>query len=136
VEEVPEMGSRLSGRTREAERVAGQAWDELISRIDSGGDTARSFAKRTAEFADDAGDRLRPAVRESRRRAGAAIDALSGRRPPIQWELILAGVIGGAVLGWLAGAMTRKAAEEQFILHEATAERDAPAFVDPESSFS
>src|SRR5690348_3605329 len=105
------MGSRLSGQTREAERIAGQAWDELVSRIESSGDTARSFAKRTAEFADDAGDRLRPAVRESRRRAGAAVDALSGRRPPVQWELILAGVIGGAVLGWLVATLTRKAAE-------------------------
>jgi hypothetical protein len=130
------MGGHWNGRTREAERIAGQAWDELISAIESGGDTARSFAKRTAELADDAGDRLRPAVRESRRRAGAAIAALSGRRPPIQWELILAGAVGGAVLGWLAGTMTRKAAEEQFILHEAVAERDAPAFVDPETSLS
>jgi hypothetical protein len=128
------MGSRLSGQTREAERIAGQAWDELVSRIESSGDTARSFAKRTAEFADDAGDRLRPAVRESRRRAGAAVDALSGRRPPVQWELILAGVIGGAVLGWLVATLTRKAAEEQFILHEAEMQRDVPAFVDPETS--
>src|SRR5215472_12907814 len=115
------MANHWNGRTREAERIAGQAWDELISRLDSGGDTARSFAKRTAELADDAGDRLRPAVRESRRRAGAAVDALSGRRPPIQWELIMAGVVGGAVLGWLVGTMTRKAAEEQYILHEAVA---------------
>ena len=128
------MGSRLSGQTREAERIAGQAWDELVSRIESSGDTARWFAKRTAEFADDAGDRLRPAVRESRRRAEGAIAALSGRRPPIQWELILAGVVGGAVLGWLVATLSRKAAEEQFILHEAEMQRDVPAFADPETS--
>jgi hypothetical protein len=126
------MANHWNGRTREAERIAGQAWDELISRIDSGGDTARSFAKRTAELADDAGDRLRPAVRESRRRASAAVDALSGRRPPIQWELIAAGVVGGAVLGWLVGALTRKAAEEQFIMHESMAEREMPSMIDPD----
>jgi hypothetical protein len=126
------MGSRLSGRTRDAERVAGQAWDELVSAIESGGDTARSFARRTADLADDAGDRLRPAVRESRRRAGAALEALSGKRPPIQWELILAGVIGGAVLGWVAGALTRRAAEEQFIREETAVLNEAPLPADQE----
>jgi hypothetical protein len=123
------MGSRLSGRTRDAERVAGQAWDELVSAIESGGDTARSFARRTA---DDAGDRLRPAVKESRRRAGAALEALSGKRPPIQWELILAGVIGGAVLGWVAGTLTRRAAEEQFIREETAVLNEAPMTADQE----
>jgi hypothetical protein len=126
------MGSRWSGRTREAERAAGQAWDELVSAIESGGDSAKSFARRTADLADDATDRLRPALHESRRRAGGALDALSGRRAPIQWELILAAAIGGAVVGWVAGALTRKAAEEQFILHEnATADvTEVPAAAD------
>jgi hypothetical protein len=112
--------------------MAGQAWDELVSAIESGGDTARSFVRRTADIADDAGDRVRPAVRESRRRAGAALEALSGRRPPIQWELILAGVIGGAVLGWVAGALTRRAAEEQFIREETAVLNEAALPADQE----
>jgi hypothetical protein len=127
------MGSRWSGRTREAERVAGQAWDELVSAIESGGETAKSFARRTADIADDATDRLRPAVHESRRRAGAAMEALSGRRPPIQWELILAAAIGGAVVGWVAGTLTRRAAEEQFILDEAAGVHETPAMADQDT---
>jgi hypothetical protein len=127
------MGSRWSGRTREAERIAGQAWDELVSAIESGGETAKSFARRTADIADDATDRLRPAVHESRRRAGAAMEALSGRRPPIQWELILAAAIGGAVLGWVAGTLTRRAAEEQFILDEAAGVQETPAMADQDT---
>ncbi len=48
-------------------------------------------------------------------------------RPPIQWELILAAAIGGVVLGWVAGALTRRAAEEQFILNETAATDDPMA---------
>jgi hypothetical protein len=118
-------GSALSGRTREAERIAAQAWDELVSALDSGGATARSLARRGADLADEAGGRLTPAVRESRRRAGAAAAALSGRRAPIQWELILAAGIGGAVVGWVAGTLVRRAAEEQFILDETAAQDTA-----------
>ena len=127
------MGSHWSGRTREAERVAGQAWDELVSAIESGGDAARTLARRTADIADDAGDRLRPAVHESRRRAGAAMNALSGRRPPIQWEWILAAAIGGAVVGWVAGTLTRRAAEEQFIMDETAAVNETVAAADREA---
>jgi hypothetical protein len=127
------MGSHWSGRTREAERAAGQAWDELVSAIESGGDAARTLARRTADFADDAGDRLRPALHESRRRAGAAMNALSGRRPPIQWEWILAAAVGGAVLGWVAGTLTRRAAEEQFILDETAAVNETVAAADREA---
>jgi hypothetical protein len=132
-EEVPVMGSQWSGRTRQAERVAGQAWDELISAIESGGDAARTFARRTADLADDTGDRIRPALHESKRRAGAAVEAISGRRPPIQWEWILAAAVGGAVLGWVAGALTRRAAEEQFILDETAAANETLAPADHEA---
>jgi hypothetical protein len=136
------MGSRWSGRTRDAERIAGQAWDELVSTLESGGDTAKSFARRTGrkgrraatDLADDAGDRLRPALKESRRRAGAAMEALSGKRPPIQWELIMAGVIGGVVAGWVAGALNYRAAEEQFIKDESVLLNEAPLPADQEPS--
>ena len=121
------MGSEWSGRTREAERIAGQAWDDLVSAVETGGNAARAFARRGADLADEAGDRIAPAVRESRRRAGAAASALAGRRAPIQWELILAAGIAGVVVGWLAGALTRRAAEEQFILDETAAANDAAA---------
>ena len=131
-EEVPEMGGQWSGRTKDAERVAGQAWDELVSAIETGGDAARTLARRTADLADDAGDRIRPAVHESRRRAGAALGALSGRRPPIQWAWILAAAIAGAVVGWAAGALTRRAAEEQFILTETAAADETVAAADRE----
>jgi hypothetical protein len=117
-------GSVLNGRTREAERIAGQAWDDLVSAIESGGNAARTLARRSAGLADEAGGRLGPAVRESRRRAGAAAAALAGRRAPIQWELILAAGIAGLVVGWVAGTLTRRAAEEQFILDETAAVND------------
>jgi hypothetical protein len=130
------MGNQWSGRTREAERVAGQAFHELVATVEAGGHGARSLARRgvdrgmdLADGAGDrlssasdrlgsAGDRLGSAVDESRRRAGAALDALAGRRPPIQWEWIVAGVVTGAVVGWLVARLTHRAAEEAFILED------------------
>jgi hypothetical protein len=126
------MGSQWSGRTREAERVAGQAFHELVAAVEAGGHGARSLARRGVDLVDGAGDRIGSAtdrigsatdrvgsaVDESRRRAGAALDSLAGRRAPIQWEWILAGVVTGAMLGWLAARLTRRAAEEAFVLED------------------
>jgi hypothetical protein len=125
------MNGQWSARSREAERLAGQAWDEMVAALESGGEAARSIARRTAdltsELADEAGDRVRPALRESRRRAGAALEALAGRRPPVQWEWILAAAIGGVAVGWLAATVTRKAAQERLILDEAAVQADETA---------
>jgi hypothetical protein len=126
--EVSVISSGWSGRTREAERVAEQAFHELVAAVEAGGQGAKSLARRGADLADGATDRLSSATDlvgsawgESRRRAGAAMDALAGRRPPIQWEWILAGAATGAVIGWLIARLTRRAAEDALVLEDADA---------------
>jgi hypothetical protein len=111
------MSGAWNGRTREAERLAAQAWDELVAAIESGGAGARAVARRTADLADEAGDRLGSSgerigsvAAESRRRAGAALDALAGRRRPVPWEWVVGGVLAGALAGWVGGVLIRRAA--------------------------
>ncbi|GIH12111.1 hypothetical protein [Rugosimonospora africana] len=133
--EVSLMGNGWSGRTREAERVAGQAFHELVAAVEAGGNGARSLARRGADLAEEASDRLNSAgdrissasdrvgsaMGESRRRASSAMDALAGRRAPIQWEWIFAGAATGMVIGWLIARLTRRAAEEAFVLEDSDA---------------
>ncbi|GAA5178441.1 hypothetical protein GCM10023322_05690 [Rugosimonospora acidiphila] len=133
------MGSQWGGRTREAERVTTEAFHELVAAVEAGGHGAKSLvhrgvglAHRGLDLADEAGDRLGTAgerlgsagdrigsaMNESRRRAAAAMDALAGRRAPIQWEWIAAGAVTGLVVGWLASRVTRRAAEEALVLED------------------
>ena len=113
------------------ERIAEDAWSNLVSAVESAGDAARSVGKRTSErvqdlahdFADEASSRagsassrvgsassrVGSAADEARARASAALDALSGRKPRKPWGWIAVAVLGGAALGWAAAASGTKA---------------------------
>jgi hypothetical protein len=86
--------------------VAEDAWDHLVSAVENAGDAARSAGRRTY---DETGGRASAVAGEARRRAGAALDALAGRRPRLHWEWIAGAAVAGLVVGWVAAAGTRKA---------------------------
>ena len=122
-------------RKSRAERVADEAWDNLVSAIESAGDVARSVGRRTADLAsgiaDEAQSRLRDgagSVRDSAKdragvakeraggikdeawnRAGNALDALAGRKPPKPWGWFGIAVLGGIAVGWAVAAAAPKA---------------------------
>jgi hypothetical protein len=74
-------------RKSRAERVADEAWDNLVSAIESAGDAARSVGRRTAglasDFADEAQSRFKDGastVRDAAKdRAGSVRDTARGR---------------------------------------------------------
>lgn len=50
----------------------------------------------------------------ARQRAGAALDALAGRRPKVRWGWVLAAVGAGFAVGWLAaGVRSVRRTEEE-----------------------
>ncbi|MCZ7427999.1 MULTISPECIES: hypothetical protein [unclassified Micromonospora] len=107
------FGSNLLDRRGKAERVADQAWQNLLSAVGSAGDSVRD-ATRTARrsssgLADDATDLVGSAAEEARRRASLAFDALAGRRPALPWTLLIAAALAGAAIGWAAGTAARAA---------------------------
>ncbi|WP_374537558.1 hypothetical protein [Micromonospora aurantiaca (nom. illeg.)] len=107
------FGSNLLDRRGKAERVADQAWQNLLSAAGSAGDSVRD-ATRTARrsssgLADDATDLVGSAADEARRRASLAFDALAGRRPARPWTLLIAAARAGAAIGWAAGTAARAA---------------------------
>lgn len=86
-----------SSKAAKAQSAAEDAWDALVSTWD----TARG---RTGDLVGDTQDRVGTATDEAVRRAGAALDALTGRRPATPWTLLIAAVAGGVAIGWLAAA--------------------------------
>jgi ElaB/YqjD/DUF883 family membrane-anchored ribosome-binding protein len=104
------MSSRHGAkRTREAERIASQAWEQLVSRVDSTVDNARSVRRRAANLATDAQHKVEATAEEARWRANAALDALSGRRPPRPWGAFAIAAAIGAVLSFITAAIARRA---------------------------
>jgi ElaB/YqjD/DUF883 family membrane-anchored ribosome-binding protein len=104
------VGRGRASRTRDAEHVAGAAWDDLLDTLNQAGDTARSMRRRTRNMAGEATWRVGSATNEARRRASAARDALAGKRTPMPWLLIGASVACGAVFGMMSGiAAARRA---------------------------
>lgn len=116
------LSTPWTDRRGRAERIATQAWDHLVSAMESAGDTARSAA-------GDAEDKVGSAKDEAWRRASAAFDALAGRRTHSPWLLILGAGLAGAAIGWVAGTAARaaitRASEDQIEIIEADAERRA-----------
>lgn len=122
-------------RKSRAERVADEAWDNLVSAIESAGDVARSVGRRTVDLASDvageAQSRLRDgagsvrgsagSVRDSAKeraagfkdeawtRASNALDALAGRKPRKPWGWIGVALLGGVAVGWAVAATAPKA---------------------------
>jgi hypothetical protein len=103
-QEVSVFRTHRTSRAREAQQVAEQVWDRLATALETAGDAARSAGRRTYDYADDARSSAGAAAEEARRRAGAAIDAIAGRRTPLRWEWIVGAAVTGLVIGWLAAA--------------------------------
>ncbi|MFG2100757.1 hypothetical protein ACGFJ5_09140 [Micromonospora echinaurantiaca] len=107
------FGTNLLDRRSKPERIADQAWQQLVSAVSSAGDsvrdTARSARRGGSGLADGAGDLVGSAADEARRRASLAFDALAGRRPALPWTLLIAAALAGAAIGWAAGTAARAA---------------------------
>jgi hypothetical protein len=107
------FGSTLLDRRSRPERIADQAWQQLVSTVSSAGDsvrdTARSARRGGSGLADDATDLVGAATEEARRRATLAFDALAGRRPALPWALLISAALVGAALGWAVGTAARAA---------------------------
>lgn len=102
------FGSRILERRSRPERIADQAWEQLVSAVGSAGDSARSARRTTSQLADGAGDRVGSVADEARQRARAASDALAGRRPGLRWTWITGAGLVGAAIGWAVGTAARR----------------------------
>ncbi|MFC8619968.1 hypothetical protein ACFT9M_26640 [Micromonospora purpureochromogenes] len=105
------FGSNLLERRSKPERIADQAWQQLVSAVGSAGDSVRDTARsvRGGTHLSDAGDLVGSAADEARRRATLAFDALAGRRPALPWTLLISAALVGAAIGWAAGTAARAA---------------------------
>lgn len=109
-------------RTRDAEKLTEDAWDNLVAAMDSAGHTARTVA-------DDAQTKVGAAADEALRRASAAVDALAGRRAALPWAWIAGAALAGAVVGWLGATAVKRALaaaedDELLVLEPAGASAD------------
>ncbi|HYN93342.1 MAG TPA: hypothetical protein VES42_05805 [Pilimelia sp.] len=107
------FGSGKSRRAQAAQRIAEEAWEQVVAAVESAGDVAKTAGRRTSTVAstvaEDAGSRASAAADEARYRAAAALDALAGRRPTTPWAWLAGATVAGLVIGWLAAASTRRA---------------------------
>ena len=115
-------------RRHEAERIAGQAWNTMVSTVEGAGESARSTRRRAMHMVDDASNRVSSTTQEARRRANAAFDALAGRQPAKPWGWLLGAAIVGAVLGWLANVAGRQAMSgtDEMLPDDLSSLQDAP----------
>jgi hypothetical protein len=98
------FGSSMLSRRARAEQVAEQAWQQLVERVTTAGDTARSATRSSARLADNVGGRMSSVTDEARYRANAALDALAGRRPGLPWSWIAGAALAGIAVGLAAAA--------------------------------
>lgn len=107
------FGTNLLDRRNKPERIADQAWQQLVSAVSSAGDsvrdTARSARRGGSGLTEGAGELVGSAADEARRRASLAFDALAGRRPALPWTLLIAAALAGAAIGWATGTAARAA---------------------------
>ncbi|GAB3153003.1 hypothetical protein GCM10027290_45110 [Micromonospora sonneratiae] len=117
------FATSLLDRRSKPERIADQAREQMLTAINSAGDTARDTvrsAKRVAtHLTDGAGNRVGPVANEAWYRATSAVDALAGRRPGLPWAWVAGAALAGAVVGWAVGTVT------QAVLRRVEASRDA-----------
>lgn len=88
--------------------LAGQAWESLVSAIESAGDTTRHTRRRASSFVDEASTRVGSSANEARKRASRALDALAGRPTPPPWGLLAIVAAAAAVGGWLAAGTIKR----------------------------
>jgi hypothetical protein len=81
-------------RGRDAERVAEQAWHNLVSAVESASDNTK--------------DRMGSAAHEARHRTRAALDALAGRRQSLPWGMIMGLTAAAFAIGWLTASAARR----------------------------
>ena len=111
-------------RSKRAASVAEDAWDHLVSAVESARSVGGSVKDRAYDFADEASsryssasDRVGSAADEAWHRASRAFDALSGRKERKPWGWIAVAVLGGIAVGWAVAASAPKAiqaAQERF----------------------
>jgi ElaB/YqjD/DUF883 family membrane-anchored ribosome-binding protein len=106
------FGNRTS-RKHQAERLAGQAWENLSAAVDSAGSSTRTARRRASSFLDETSDRVGSGTKEARRRANAAYDALAGRKPRTPWGLLAVVAVVGAAVGWVATVFGRQLTPRQ-----------------------
>jgi hypothetical protein len=104
-------------RRNKAERVAGQAWDNLTSAIDmaqsSANSSARTARRRAEHMWSDTSDRLGSGTKEARKRASDAYDALLGRRRRgTSWGWLFGAAAAGLAVGWVATTVGHRALEQ------------------------
>jgi hypothetical protein len=100
------MFDRYESRRRKAERVAGQAWDQLSAAVESAeASTRKQYGQ--------ASKKVNETSKEARRRAAEAYAALSGRRRRAPWEWLAAATLVGAAAAWAATTVTRRAMNGQ-----------------------
>ena len=118
------MFGKQESRRHKAERIAGQAWDQLSSAVDTAGSTTRTASRRAAGFFDDASSRMNSGAKEARKRANAARDALAGKPRPKPWGWLAAAALVGAAIGWVATNLGRNVLghEDQLTLPDSLAD--------------
>ncbi|WP_430789651.1 hypothetical protein [Actinoplanes sp. G11-F43] len=92
----------MFSRKNRAEKTADEAWEHLSHAWASAG-----------ESAGRAGERVSSVTDEALARAGAAADALAGRRPARPWGLIAVVALAGIATGWAVATAARAALERQ-----------------------
>lgn len=92
----------MFARGNRTEKTADEAWEHLSHAWATAGETASR-----------AGDRVTSVTDEALTRAGAAADALSGKRPARSWGLIAAVAVLGVAVGWAVASAARAALERQ-----------------------
>jgi ElaB/YqjD/DUF883 family membrane-anchored ribosome-binding protein len=102
------MFGKQGSRRRKAERIAGQAWDNLSAAVDSAGSSTKSATKKAAGMFDDTSNRVGSGAKEARKRANSAFDALAGKRRPTPWGWLAAAALVGAAVGWVATTVGRQ----------------------------
>lgn len=104
------MFGRQETQARKAERIAGQAWDQLVATVDNAGSATRGARRKAMNTADDMSERIGSAAKEARQRASLAYDALAGRKPARPWGWLAAAAIVGVVMGWVSTVFGRQLA--------------------------
>jgi hypothetical protein len=142
------MSSEWKKRKRRAESVAEEAWDHLVSALDSArsfGGSVKDFGgvvrDRAGDLAGEASDRYGTASErvgsvssEAWTRANRALDALSGRRQRTPWGWIAVAALGGVAVGWAVAASAPKAiqaASERFAPEPDDEPDELPAAYEP-----
>jgi hypothetical protein len=88
-------------RARDTDGMAAATWHELVSSLSSARDNA-------TDTMDHARGKFNGVGHEARRRAGNALDAISGKPQPSRWPYVVGAIVGGAFIGYAAAQLLRQ----------------------------